>query len=146
MDDEERSKLGIDLHKAHVEESNRREVASSENYDKAILGYSTGALALSVTFISSVVKDMAHAQARWCLKTAWIAWIVAIVVTIISFQISIKAGRIQSENASDYYNGDGDALKRPNRPAGWLTWANGIAGGLFVLGAAFMMAFVWVNI
>jgi len=93
-----------------------------------------------------VVKDMAHAQARWCLMTAWIAWIAAIIVTIISFQISIKAGRVQSENATDYYNGNEDALKRPNRPAVWLTCANGIAGGLFVLGAAFMMAFVWVNI
>lgn len=146
MDEQERSKLGIDYHKAHVEESNRREVASSEAYDKAILGYSTGALALSVTFISSVVKDMTHAQARWCLKTAWIAWIAAIVVTIISFQISIKAGRVQSENATAYYDGDEDALKRPNRPAVWLAWANGIAGALFVIGAIFIMAFVWVNI
>jgi hypothetical protein len=147
MEDQERLKLRTDLHKAYMEEFNRREAASSDNYDKAILGYSTGALALSVTFISTVVKDMAHAQAVWSLKASWVAWVFAIMITIVSFLVSMRAGRVEAEKASCYYNDDDPkALDRPNHWADWLTKITVSAGVMFALGAALMMMFVWANL
>lgn len=147
MDEQERLKLRMELHKAYVEESNRREAADSDNYDKAILGYSTGALALSVTFISTVVKDMGHAHATWSLKAAWICWIAAIATTIASFLVSMRANRVESEKASTYYNNDDpEALKLPNPWATCLKKITVAAGAMFTLGAALMMVFVWVNL
>lgn len=147
MDEIERQKLRLDLHASYMEEFNRREAATSDNYDKALMAYTTGALALSVTFVSTFIKDTTKAHLMGCLKGAWIAWVLALVFTIVSFLVSIQAGRKEAEKASRYYLDDqADAITLRNGWAVWLTRITIAGGVLFVAGAAAMMVFVWFNI
>jgi hypothetical protein len=141
-----------ELHSNYMAEFNRREAASVDNYDKAILGYSTGALALSITFVTSIVKDMTNAAHPLCLKLSWIAWIVALVLIIGSFQVSIPSGRSDADKATRYYlsrkpeGPDSNILTEPNIWGTILLWLNLGAGIAFVVGAALMMFFVWSNL
>lgn len=147
MDEADRLKLRLELHAEYAKEANAREAASSDNYDKAIMTYTTGALALSITFMSTFLKDVAHPNEMVLLKGAWICWVASLAFTIISFQLSIKAQRREAEKATLYYLKDQEeALSEPNRWATALLVFNLVAGLLFAGGGAMMMWFVWVNL
>lgn len=147
MDEAERLKLRLQLHAEYAKEANAREAASSDNYDKAIMTYTTGALALSITFMSTVLKDTTHVKDMAHLKCAWILWVVSLVFTIVSFQVSVKAQRREAEKATIYYLDDKkEALSASNWWAFALLVLNLSAGLLFAAGAGAMMWFVWVNL
>src|SRR6187402_2125845 len=129
MDEDERLKLRLEHHADYAKESNAREAASSDNYDKAIMTYTTGALALSITFMSTFMKDILHPKEMALLKGAWILWVISLMLTIISFQLSIKAQRREAEKATIYYIEDKqEALTAPNHWATALLVFNLAAG------------------
>src|ERR1700685_2848960 len=62
----------------------------TENFDRYMLTLSAGALGLSLAFVKDVVP---LGKAVWvsCLFYSWVAFVLCILVTLISFRISIRA-------------------------------------------------------
>jgi hypothetical protein len=122
--------------------------SGSENFDKYLITFSSGALGLSLTFIKDIVplKD-----AIWIpsLIVSWVAFIVCILVTLISFRISILALEKMSPALDDFYlKGNVDAFNKHmedpwTKAVDWCAWGGII---LFVLGLFFTMMFVGANV
>lgn len=122
--------------------------SGSENFDKYLLAFSSGALGLSLTFIKDIVplKD-----AIWIpsLIVSWGAFILCILVTLASFRISMRALEKMSPVLDDFYlNGKVDAFNKHlddpwTKAVDWCAWAGII---LFVLGLIFTMMFVSANV
>jgi hypothetical protein len=120
--------------------------SSSDSYDKAILTLSSGALALSVGFIKDVVP-LKSAIYLPVLFTAWAAFVVAILLTVISFRLSISAQGEQLDNAYEYYlNYNDEAGKKKTRFSFAIKCCAFVGGGAFVLGFVLNVMFAAVNI
>jgi len=122
--------------------------SGTENFDKYLLTFSSGALGLSLAFI----KDVAPiGQAVWIpsLFASWVAFLLCILVTLVSFRISILALEAMVPHLNDFYlNGKADAFDKHQenwltKAVEWLAWAGII---LFICGVFFTMMFVYANI
>jgi hypothetical protein len=123
-----------------------RDLSNSENYDKSILMYATGALALSLSFIKDIVplKDAVYLG---FLEVSWLFWICSIFSVLASFVLALKASELQRDLAYRYYHQDDEAaFNEKNKWVKYVKWANIASGSLFVLGAVATMLFVWINI
>lgn len=123
-----------------------RELSNSENYDKSILMYATGALALSLSFIKDIVP-LKEAIGTGYLEASWLFWIGAIVSVLASFVLAQEANELQRRLALRYYyENDETAYKEENKWIKYVKRANLTSGVLFVLGALATMVFAWSNI
>lgn len=123
-----------------------RELSNSENYDKSILMYATGALALSLSFIKDIVP-LKEAIGTAYLEASWLFWIGAIVSVLTSFVLGQEANELQRKLALRYYYEDDEtAYKEENKWIKYVKRANLTSGVLFVLGALATMVFAWSNI
>ena len=122
--------------------------SGTENFDKYLLTFSSGALGLSLTFI----KDVAPiGQAVWIpsLFVSWVAFLLCILVTLISFRISILALEGMLPHLNEFYlNSNAEAFDKHReswltKAVEWLAWAGII---LFICGVFFTMMFVYANI
>jgi len=122
--------------------------SGSENFDKYLITFSTGALALSLSFIKDIVpiKD-----AVWIplLIVSWCFFIAATLVTLISFRISIRALEKMSPVLDDFYlNGKVDAFNK--HLESWWTkavdWSAYAGIFFFVVGLICTMIFVSENL
>jgi hypothetical protein len=90
-------------------------------------------------------------MAHWipCLFVSWVAFALCIMVTMASFQVSIRALRGSIPFGEAYYlREDKEAFNKHLktclcRAVDWCTWA---ASVLFVAGVVCTIAFVWVNV
>src|SRR5271154_407065 len=64
--------------------------SGTENFDKYMLTFSSGALALSLGFIKDIVKPE-HAVSLGWLLASWVCFLLCISVTLVSFRVSIRA-------------------------------------------------------
>lgn len=123
-----------------------RELSNSENYDKSILMYATGALALSLSFIKDIVP-LKDAIGLAYLEASWLFWIGSIVSVLTSFVLAQEANEAQRKLALRYYyEDDEEAYKEENKWIKYVKRANLASGLLFVLGALATMVFAWTNI
>lgn len=130
----------------HVAEINKREVSSSENFDKAVLTFSSAGLALSVGFLKDFVP-IQSASAPWTLYWSWALFTAATCATIISFLVSSKALDAQKRRAHAYYlEGDDDALKRGNVWDRGTRVLNYTSGGAFLLAMVLSVVFISINL
>ena len=124
----------------------KRQVSNSENYDKSILTYSSAGLALSLTFL----KDFApshKADSLWLLYLSWGSFVIAILLTIVSWLISQRGLTKQLELAEKYYlEGDKTAFDIVNRHALQVELIAVITGTIFVLAVILTTAFVFRNV
>ncbi len=122
--------------------------SGSENFDKYMLTFSSGALGLSLAFIKDVVPI---GKAVWTLSliTSWGMFVLCILTTLISFRISIRALEKMVPCLDAFYlNGDASAFNK-HLESFWtkaVDWCAYLAIGFFVLGLTFTMMFVGVNI
>ncbi len=122
--------------------------SGTENFDKNLLTFSSGALGLSLAFIKDIVP-LGEAHLIPCLFVSWIAFALCILVTMASFQVSIQALQCSLPFAEKYYfknqrNAFDEHLKtRWCRAVDWCTWT---ASGLFVIGLVCTIVFVCVNV
>jgi len=122
--------------------------SGTENFDKYLLTFSSGALGLSLAFI----KDVAPiGQAVWIpsLFVSWVAFLLCILVTLISFRISILALEAMVPHLDDFYlKGNAEAFNKHRE--NWLTKAVELLAWtgifLFICGVFFTMMFVYANI
>jgi hypothetical protein len=120
----------------HVAEINKREVSSSENFDKAVLTFSSAGLALSVGFLKDFVP-IQSAAAPWTLYWSWALFTAATCATIISFLVSSQALEAQKGRAYAYYmQADDDALLRGN------LWDRGTRVLNYTSAASFLLAMI----
>lgn len=122
--------------------------SGTENFDKYLLTFSSGALGLSLAFIKDVAP-IGHAVWIPSLFASWVAFLFCILVTLISFRISILALEAMVPHLNDFYlNGNAEAFDKHRenwltKAVEWCAWSGII---LFVLGGFFTMMFVYANI
>ena len=130
----------------HVAEINKREVSSSENFDKAVLTFSSAGLALSVGFLKDFVP-IQSASAPWTLYWSWALFTAATCATIISFLVSSKALDEHKSRAHAYYlEGDDEALKRGNVWDRVTRFLNYTSGAAFLLAMVLSVVFISINL
>lgn len=112
-----------------------------EDYDKALLAVSSGALAISIAFVKNIVG---HDSCRYsCLLiSAWISWTLTILVVLGSFLMSQKALRtaIKEHDTGEERTELGGIA---DKITGHL---NVSAGVLFLIGVVLMVIFVSLNL
>jgi hypothetical protein len=139
---EERKKLHAEL-KAELF---KRQLSNSDNFDKAILTYSSAGLALSLGFLKDFIP-VTRADASWLLFMSWALFVVSVVVTLFSF-ISSQLGisRQLGLNERYYLQMDDTALSESNFFAKCTDWLGYIAGIAFVVAIACSTIFVSINL
>jgi len=113
-----------------------------------MLTFSSGALGLSLAFIKDVVPI---GRAIWIpsLILSWIAFVLCILVTLISFRISIRALEKMTPCLDAFYlEGKTEAFNK-HLESLWtkaVDWCAYLAISFFILGLTFTMMFVGANI
>ena len=123
-----------------------RSLSNSEKYDGAILALSMGALGVSTTYIKNIVpiEEALHIS---YLVTSWMFFGFAIIITVISFQISQQGIKTQLKYAEKYYlDEEKEYGKKKNRWAIWTTFLNIASGLFFVFAIILTIYFVSINI
>lgn len=111
---------------------------ASNTYDKTLLTLASGALGLSIAF----VKDIAtHPTSKWLLLWAWVLLGASLTLIVFSHMASVEVHKRLI---------DGMDKKRRYSDEPWLvrhgvTWMNRLAGGAFIVGVVFLIAFAYVN-
>lgn len=133
-------------HRELTAEIDKRMLQNADNFDKAILTYSSAGLALSLAFLKDFVP-IAGAKHPALLYSSWLLFVAAIVVTVGSYVTSQFAQRRELER-SHRYNMlmDDSAFDLPNWPARLTTWAGYLAGLCFVCAVGASTLFVALNL
>jgi hypothetical protein len=122
--------------------------SGTENFDKYLLTFSSGALGLSLAFIKDIAP-IGHSVWIPSLLASWVAFLLCILVTLVSFRISILALEGMVPHLNDFYLNNNAAAFDKHREnwltkaVEWFAWAGII---LFVCGVFFTMMFVYANI
>jgi len=127
-------------------ELSKRETSNSEAFDKAILTYSTGALALSLGFL----KDFAVTSGGnnlGLLYWSWLLFVTCIASTVGSFLVGKFGNRLQLQKAENYYlHRDYCAYEKRNIPSLVTTGMNWLSGLSFCTGALLTVLFVFHSV
>jgi hypothetical protein len=122
--------------------------AGTESFDRNLLSFSSGALGLSLAFI----KDMVPlGKSVWIssLFISWIAFALCIVVTMASFQISIRAQQQTLAYLKEYYlEGKAESFDKQHQSV-WsrlIDWCTFSASVCFAVGIVSTMLFVGANV
>jgi hypothetical protein len=121
------------------------EQKSQEDYDKALLSLSGGALGVSFVFVDKIV-DRSHVVGPYLLIGAWIVWGVSIAAVIASYWCSRRALRCAIEEV-DQNSPETPVPRKPGGSMARVTEAlNVLAGVLFVGGVILMALFASANL
>lgn len=135
----------FDEFKEHRERVWEDRQASSDAFDKAILTFSSGTLALSLAFIKDIVP-LARAVRVSFLFSSWVCFLLCIVVTILSFRFSILAMDRQLAFLEKYYlHGKKEALNPRNIWANLVNTCAWMGAVLFLAGLTSTVIFVGSN-
>ena len=119
--------------------------SSSENFDKSILTYSSGGLAISFTFLKDFIP-VNEAVYVALLYTSWLCFVAATALTIISFLISYKAQELSISFAEEYFiNGKEEFCNKQTWHSSGVKWFNILSGALFVVALIATSFFVKLN-
>jgi hypothetical protein len=127
-------------------ETEKRRVANADNFDKAILTYSSGGLALSLAFLKDFVPISSAAFAPM-LYASWALFLTAIVCTMASY-VTSQYSQERQLAISRKYNIDliDSALDQPNWPQRFTEWGSFAAGLTFFLAIVGSTLFVGLNL
>lgn len=115
---------------------------STRSFDKTAITVASGALALSVGFISDVVDSMEWQCLLW---VSWFALILSILAILVSFLTSRKALNCRIDEWDDKFHN----RKSSNRSECWsqaTSTLNLAAIGLLVLGIIGLVLFAGINL
>lgn len=139
---EERQKLWF----TYSAELDRRQLSSSENFDKNVLTLSSAGLALSIGFLKDFVPIEA---ALWpgALYASWTLFVLATLSTMGSFLASSRAQERQKTLAHrGYMLGIEGAFKEPNGWAAFTRALNRVSAGAFVVALTCTTVFFAINL
>lgn len=132
-----------DKHKAETE---KRQISSSENFDKSVLTYASWALGISIAFLKDFVP-ITIANVPCLLYISWYLFIISIGLTTSSFLISYKSLEISLDHAYKYYKERNQEYA--NKKSGYtkvVEWFNLISAVCFILGMIFTVIFASANL
>lgn len=115
------------------------ESESYKSFDKALLSFSSGAIALSVAFIEKF--------STYCyslLIVSWCLWTISIISQLTSYILSAKAIREEMRILNEQYK-DHTKDAEKNACTGWPTRLNVIALGAFLIGVICFLVFIFIN-
>lgn len=121
--------------------------SGTENFDKYMLTFSSGALGLSLGFIKDVVKPENAVSLHWLLAS-WIAFLLCVLTTLVSFRVSIRALEKMVPHLDNFYlKGDADAFNKhlQSRWTKAVDWFANAAIVFFIAGLMCTMVFVAKN-
>lgn len=138
--DEER-KLFADF----IAETHKRELTSTDNFDKSVLTLSSAGLGLSLSFLKDFSDQ--HVVWPWVLYGSWILFVLATLSTMLSFLFSCKALEKGRQNAHRaYLEGDQDAFEGKNPWNDWTIRLNYASATTFILALTLTIIFVITNV
>jgi hypothetical protein len=141
-DDEDKTQK---LYEDYVNEANKRQISSSENFDKSILTYSSSGLAISLTFLKDFIP-FSKATATSLLLSSWALFVLAIALTTVSFALSYKANELSKDYYRKYLDGDENYFNKKSNWEKMLVIFNFISGLSFILAITFTSLFVALNL
>lgn len=115
---------------------------AQEEFDKAVLSLSGGALGVSLVFLKDVIGSD---PIGWpsLLMAAWVCWAFSTLFVLVSYHLSHKAIRASIQQIDD---GDPYAQKFGGDWAVWTARLNVWGATLFVAGVLFITSFACVNL
>ena len=126
-------------------EVRKRQVSSSENFDKSVLTLSTSGLAVSLAFLKDFIP-IGNAIFPCALYASWVLLTMATVITMLSFLASMRAQEFQQKVAEGYYLRREDPTKKPNKWDRLVIWMNRASGASFIAGVSLTTLFVTINL
>jgi hypothetical protein len=143
---EETRKKAAEIYDSFRDELLKRQLSNTENYDKSILTLSSSGLAISLTFLKTIIP-IDEANHLWMIKTSWLCFLFSITLSIIAYLISNAAIDKQLEIAENYYiRLDNKAFNEKNYLSIANECINKIVGILFILAIVATILFVTLNI
>ncbi len=134
------------LFKDFKTEIEKRQVSSSENFDKSILTYSSWALGISIAFLKDFIP-ITVANFPYLLYLTWIFFTFSIASTTISFLLSYKGLELSLSYACKYFLDEDDSYFNKDNAYNKIVrnsnWASGVS---FILGLLFTLIFVMSNL
>ncbi|CAN7412107.1 hypothetical protein [Duganella sp. LjRoot269] len=145
-EDERVQERANELFKEYKTETEKRQISSSENFDKSILTYASWALGISIAFLKDFIPiDVANMP--YLLYISWFLFFVSIGLTTTSFLVSYKSLGLNLEFAHKYYiERNEEYLNRKNIFTVVVEWFNRISGFSFILGLIFTVVFASSNL
>jgi hypothetical protein len=133
-----------ELYMEHLKQAWSDCQSGSDEFDKSILAYSSAGLGVSLVFIKDIVP-LATAVGLILLYASWVLFGVAILVTVISFQLSAMAQEKHIEHLRKYYlEKKTECLNPPNWAASWVRRLKWVSGICFVLAMSGIIVFsIW---
>lgn len=120
--------------------------SGSDEYDRSLLTLSSGTLALSLAFIKDVAP-LKIAVRPWMLFASWIAFAASILITLVSFRLSIAAQAEHLEYARQYYlDRNDESGSRRSLYSKCLDVCNFASGIMFFTGFVLTIWFVIINV
>jgi hypothetical protein len=120
--------------------------SSTDSFDQALLTMSSGVLGLSLAFIKDIVQ-LNKAVWLYFLYTSWVSFVLCVVVTVISFRISVAAQNKNLEYLAKYYlERREEFFNKQSRYSKALTWLTWCAGALFIVGLGATVIFCIKNV
>lgn len=121
-------------------------IKCSDSYDKYMLTFATGSLYLSINFTNSLSQDLIK---DYLLKIGWIALLITIFSTIISFIVSEKAHKRQMNITDSKIEALSDDKLIVNVENCWnkfVTVLKFITLSFFIIGISVLTFFYFVNL
>ena len=123
-----------------------RQLSNAENFDRAILTYSTAGLGLSLAFLKDFLP-ITEAGYAWLLYGSWGMFTLAITITICSYISSQRGITRQLVLGERYYmRRDEAAVTEKNLFVAMTDWLNNVSGLCFIAAIIFTTAFVSINL
>ena len=119
--------------------------SSAEQFDKYILTLSTGALALSITFLKNIAPTPLTESIIF-LVLSWSCLIICTLLTLVSFLTSQKACSKQVEILEKNYLPDEELGNSKNYMSDLTTWLNRLSIFFFIIGVSLFAIFSIKNI
>lgn len=147
MDEREARKAGPNGRLLEVERQalHSARLESFRAFDQAILGLSSGALIVSLALISEQQAPLTNARFPCVLRGSWLMFTVAVLSTLFSF-VTSRCAIDHRLKELDEASTSAAATQGSDAYGTGTTCLNLLAGGRFILGLIFTVAFVWANI
>jgi hypothetical protein len=113
-----------------------------EDYDKAVMSLSGGALGVSFAFVKDFIGT-GHVVNKFLLFSAWMCWGISVASVISSFfvsHLSLKRAIKQVDAGKAYEQTPGGRYARIT------AILNASGGSLFLIGVILIASFVWKNL
>lgn len=120
--------------------------SSTDSFDQSLLTLSSAALGISLVFIKEIVP-FENAVWLWLLYTSWSCFSACIIVTIMSFQVSITAQNAYLKSLFHYYKEhDSTHFNKRTRSGKTLRVMTWCAAALFFAGLVTTLVFCIYNV